>query len=417
MSRNRKIGFLGKQIEIRPQGFKRVEALTEEERRQRILDNVNKSWNVDDKIEKMRVIAGKGPAGEVVPSPTPTPTITPTPSSTPPEQYNILTEGSDSIITEGSDNIVIEGAPDPTPTPTPTASVTPTFTPTPTQTPTQTGTPTPTPTPSATLTPTGYTEADAYLTAVVDAGGTGITPTYSAATRTFFNSLMTNSLWDKLIMFYPFMGGTAGAHKFNGKDPRDLDAAYRITWYGGVTHDSDGMVGNGTNGYGDTHFTVTSLLDYTEGSLGTYIQSTASTKSYSIEIGANFYNQQMNIRCGQNNGDLIGALYDEWNYPAFSSGATNGLNVLTRTSLTDVRWFTQGVERVQSSGENTDITQLTYDIYVGATNFGQSGGVAGDFSDRTQSFIFVGYGLTPTDVSNLNSAVQTLQTALGRNAY
>ena len=50
---------------------------------------------------------------------------------------------------------------------------------------------------------------------------------------------------------YPFVGGTATSHKFNLKDPRDLDAAFRLQFNGGWTHNSNGVTPNGTNGYAD----------------------------------------------------------------------------------------------------------------------------------------------------------------------
>ena len=58
----------------------------------------------------------------------------------------------------------------------------------PVPTPTQTASSTATPTPSPTRPASGTTEAQTYLRAVVDAGGTGITSTVSAATTTLFTS-------------------------------------------------------------------------------------------------------------------------------------------------------------------------------------------------------------------------------------
>ena len=67
------------------------------------------------------------------------------------------------------------------------------------------------------------------------------------------------SLYILLKYLYLFIGGTATYHKWNFIDPRDLDAAYRITWHGGVTHNENGITGNATNAYGDTHFIASSV--------------------------------------------------------------------------------------------------------------------------------------------------------------
>lgn len=60
-------------------------------------------------------------------------------------------------------------------------------------------------------------------------------------------------VWDTQIAVYPTAGGTAAKHKFNLKDPRDADDAYRLTFSGGIVHSATGMLANGTNGYANTH--------------------------------------------------------------------------------------------------------------------------------------------------------------------
>ena len=159
------------------------------------------------------------------------------------------------------DSIPVSPTPTPTPTVTttptntPTTSVTPSITPTTTVTPTVTTTPTITPSPSQA--PSGTTEANAYLSAVVNAGGTGITSTVSAATRTLFTELVSNGLYSKIIAMYPLLGGNASGCKFNAVNPVDTDAAYRITYSGGMTFSSDGQTGNGANGIGTTYINQT----------------------------------------------------------------------------------------------------------------------------------------------------------------
>jgi len=143
-------GMLGKQKVYRNTEFKRVPEMTEEDKKKLILDGL-KSYTYDEK--KHIVVHARGPVEGAVPTPsiTPTQTITPTPSATPPEQYYILTEGSDTITDESNNPLVQESAPDPTPTPTPTQTVTPSITPT--YTPTSTQTPTPTPSGAGGFTP------------------------------------------------------------------------------------------------------------------------------------------------------------------------------------------------------------------------------------------------------------------------
>ena len=82
---------------------------------------------------------------------------------------------------------------------------------------------------------------------------TGITDaTITTALNNLETGLTTYSLGSKMVALYPMVGGTASAHKFNLKDPRDLDAAFRLVFSGGMTHSSTGVLFNGVNGYGNT---------------------------------------------------------------------------------------------------------------------------------------------------------------------
>jgi hypothetical protein len=91
------------------------------------------------------------------------------------------------------------------------------------------------------------TDAQAFITAA------GITnPTQQSAINTLVLGLKADSIWTKMNALYPFVGGTATSHKYNLKDPRDLDAAYRLAFFGGMTHNANGIQGDGGSGYADT---------------------------------------------------------------------------------------------------------------------------------------------------------------------
>jgi hypothetical protein len=105
-------------------------------------------------------------------------------------------------------------------------------------------------------------DAQAFITAA------GITnPTQQTAINTLVVDLKGYGIWTKMKALYPFVGGTASAHKFNLKDPRDLDAAFRLVFSGGVTHGSTGITFNGINGYADT-FLIPSVVTASQNSLG-----------------------------------------------------------------------------------------------------------------------------------------------------
>ena len=131
-----------------------------------------------------------------------------------------------------------------TPTPTMTPSSTPAVSPT--------QTPTPTPTPSATP-PTPFDpDAAAYLAAVIDAGGS-VDATISGATETLFLDLKSNSLYSKLIAFYPVLGGVQASHAING----NMNATYDISYNGAWTHSISGQT-SPNGGYGLTNYIIPS---------------------------------------------------------------------------------------------------------------------------------------------------------------
>ena len=313
------------------------------------------------------------------------------------------------------DEVVIPVPPSPTPSVTPT--ITPTITPT----------LTPTPTPSATPPPQGYAEANAYLEAVVNAGGTGITSNVSADTRTFFATLYSIGVWDKLVAFYPFIGGTADAHKFNGKDPRDLDAAYRITWYGGMTHDYEGIKPNGSNAFGNTHLVPYPTIDgNNEGAIGAYLRTTATTKTFACEVGMGYYNISYTLvnglpNYGQN--DNVGGIPADTNIGSGISGLTAGFNLHNRVSSSSANMYSNKVDigALQAgsafdllTGGSVVISALRLLQGSGAPD-GDGGGLY-SYSDRPLSFVFfASEGFTTQEMEDFTDAVNQYQFDLNRD--
>ena len=84
---------------------------------------------------------------------------------------------------------------------------------------------------------------------------TGIGGIQAVAINNLVNELKTAGLWNGLLAIYPMVGGTAYTHKFNLKNPQDTNAAYRLSFAGGWTHNSSGAKPDGVSGtYADTFF-------------------------------------------------------------------------------------------------------------------------------------------------------------------
>ena len=105
------------------------------------------------------------------------------------------------------------------------------------------------------LPPTYDPDAQAFFTA---SGLTGATELN--AVNQLVVDLKAANIWTKMKAIYPMVGGTAALHKWNLKDPQDLDAAFRLVFNGGWTHTSTGALPNGTNGYANTFLNANTIL-------------------------------------------------------------------------------------------------------------------------------------------------------------
>lgn len=357
---------------------KEVEELTPEEKRQELFAAM-KPYNSEDYIGKAIFVVGGGGVFDttpsVSPSPTPTPSITPTITPT-----ISLT---------------------PTITPTPTISLTPSITPTISLTPTNT------PTPSSI--PSGTTEANAYLTRVVQSGGT-LNSTISAATRTLFTSLVSNNLYNKLFAFYPHLGGVSASHSINAKSTSNT-----IIFNGGWTFDTNGSKGNGTNAYAEP-FGVSPATFGTQNSsaVGALLNTTTSKTTGISDMGCLDY-------AGAPTRYYFAPYFDATpgNNPRTAlNSAPNGANTLTNSNGTYIMSRTGSTQfEFYSGGNLTNTFSSTSDIAgsnfiaIGAEN---EAGTIKFYSDRRQGFTFMGSGLSGAEAATLTTIINTWATAIGR---
>ena len=93
---------------------------------------------------------------------------------------------------------------------------------------------------------------------ILDATWNDFKTTLSITDTTINSAMNTYTITRKSISAtaslgaYPMVGGTATTHSRNLYNAADADAAKRITWAGAITHNSNGVQGNGTNGIGNT---------------------------------------------------------------------------------------------------------------------------------------------------------------------
>jgi len=254
------------------------------------------------------------------------------------------------------------------------------------------------------LTTTSYDpDAQAFFTAA------GITDTTQKnAWNQAVLSLKSNSLWSKFIALYPFIGGTATTHKYNAKDPQDLDASFRIVFSGSITHDANGVTGNGTNGYGNTKI-IPSVNFSLNNSSGFIYSRTNVAGGYVdfgvIKSGAPQDRFQINIRNATN---LFNTACNSITLTGNANSNSQGLFGISRTSSIG---YSQSNNTTQTSVTDVSSVLNANEMAILAVN---SGGTIANYSIRNYSFACFGSGLTDAECDTLYTIIQTYQTTLGR---
>lgn len=250
------------------------------------------------------------------------------------------------------------------------------------------------------------------IDAVAFINATGITDaTQKSAINSLVKSLKAYNIWTKLYAFYPFIGGTSTTHKFNLKNPVDSDAAFRLTFSGTITHDSNGITTNGTS-FADTKFVPNTSGILNDFSMGIYSRTNVVTPAAIrrfmgasdsttvnrteitiLTVAANFL--------AMANADLTnvsGSIADSLGLLAVTRLASVGHSGYKNGSLV-------GTPGVTSTG------RPSYSLYIGGRN--QAGTMVGGVAINAAG-AYISTGLNSTESSNIYTAIQNFETALGR---
>jgi hypothetical protein len=220
--------------------------------------------------------------------------------------------------------------------------------------------------------------------------------------------MKADGLWTKMKAVYPFVGGTASAHKFNLKDPRDLDAAFRLVFFGGGTHSVNGYLPNGTNAYADTKFNSSTNATLNSHSLSYY--SRTNSNGTEIEIGNWNGNTPYNFLEIRTSGITYFLINQNSTATTFSDSNSQGFYLGNRTASNVINGWKNGSKVVNSSVASSSL--LNVNIFLGAVSSSNSPVY---YTTKQCAFASIGDGLTDTEAANLNTRVTTFQTALNRN--
>jgi hypothetical protein len=238
----------------------------------------------------------------------------------------------------------------------------------------------------------------------------GITnPTQQSAIITLVADLKTYGVWTKMKAIYPIVGGTASSHKFNLKDPRDLDAAFRLTYGTGVTHSSNGMVSNGTSGFANTYFNPTTGFSVNDNVHLSYYSRT-NVNTTQIEIGsANFSAGPYLMLWIRDSNNSRFVMNVTGSYATASDTDSRAFYIGNRIGTSE-KGFRNNIN--VASRTSTGALRPNFNIYLLAANYG---GSTSFYSTKQCAFASIGDGLTDTDAANFYTAVNAYQVALSRN--
>ena len=243
-------------------------------------------------------------------------------------------------------------------------------------------------------------DAQAFITAAAITD-----PTQQGAINTLVLALKGYSIWTKFKAIYPIVGGTASQHKYNLKDPRDLDAAFRLTYGTGVTHSSTGMVGNGTTGYANTQLTPFFALTLNSTHYGYY--SRTNNNSTQVDLGG-LSGSLQNFMQIRNANVASFSVHQSAPYTTFANTNSQGFYVANRTASNVVNGWKNGAKVATTANLSTGL--LAIKLFLLAYNVGSPS----LYSTNECAFASIGDGLTDAEAANFYTAVQAFQTTLGR---
>jgi hypothetical protein len=224
------------------------------------------------------------------------------------------------------------------------------------------------------------------------------------AINTLVTDLKSYGVWDKMKAIYPMVGGTANTHKFNLKDPRDTNDAFRLAFSGSWTHSLTGARPAGTAGtYADTYLNASTRLTNRNvhisyyaraGGAGfetTMIGTTGGEIGGAIEHNA-YSSNRIYSTLGGNRIDVAIGSFLSFHTLTSLDGSTNGM-----------RAYTNGILRGTATNNSSGLANANLLLANGYLP-----------SSFECAFASIGDGLTDTEATNLYTAVQRFQTTLGR---
>lgn len=206
------------------------------------------------------------------------------------------------------------------------------------------------------------------------------------------------------------VGGTASTHKYNLKDPRDLDAAFRLVFAGTWTHSATGAKPSGSGTSADTFLIPSTDLTIDNTHIAAYHRTTLSIGASGVHGCANsgfqeFYMYPYTVSLG-----IISDMYGHGggdrayaSIGASSKGFMNTSRISSAYSSHNIYFNGNKLSNIGSISSRTG-TLPTVKFLM------STGG-----SLNEVSLFSLGAGLTESEALDYYNIVQAYQTELSRN--
>lgn len=216
-----------------------------------------------------------------------------------------------------------------------------------------------------------------------DPSGVDLTRAEQDYVRSIVGGLYVTGMWQRTTAMYPMVGGNAWKHKWNWKDMRDLDAAFRLVFNGTVVHNNLGFSGGGNAlNYANTFLTPSTSLINENVHLSAYYTSVGTN---SVSVGAISGLNILAIDAGGFAYISNSTLFDKI---GFTPNGNSIKYVIESYKDSFFNILINGIAATKTTQESIGSSLPNVPIFIGVLNG------SGQNSTRKHGFVSIGSGLT-----------------------
>ena len=235
----------------------------------------------------------------------------------------------------------------------------------------------------------------------------------ATAVNNLILSAKGNAWWTLCNAIYGMAGANAHSHKFNWKDPRDLDAAFRLNFQGTWVHSATGAKPDGSTAYADTFIKPSVNLLLNDAHLSYYSrENTAFGSSYDVGALDGTSTKEFALILRRSGDTAFSIIHGEGAGEFVSPTVTDsrGFFMGSRVSSTDHTYYKNGSSIGTATAANTS-SLGAINIYLACLNLS---GTASSFGDKECALATIGAGVNSEIARLMNGDIKTYQNALGR---